>query len=452
MGAKIRSAESYMLRIKTICKEIERKNSMNKTGFSAADILLPAKGNYETWAVVACDQFTSQPEYWEEVDKIVGDDPSALRVILPEAQLSDGHTEEHIAKINETMRQYLSDGVFEEHPDSMIYLERIQSDGRIRRGLIGKIDLEEYDYSPDSSSLVRATEGTVLDRIPPRQAVRRDAALELPHIMLLIDDPENTVIGPLADCCGEKGTGCCGKLYDFDLMMKGGHATACLLTDEQKKSVSEALEKLAESPLLFAVGDGNHSLASAKAHYEEEKSKAGPGSENTLLSRYALVEVVNLYDDALEFEPIHRVLFDIDPLALLEDLKKTFPGAHGPAETGEPCAHQCPHGVHIIRYAHAGAESKVCIPKPPAQLEVGTLQAFLDDYLKKNGGRIDYVHGDEVAIELGKKENCIAFLLPAMDKNDLFRSIIADGPLPRKTFSMGHAEDKRYYIEARRIK
>lgn len=430
----------------------ERKHDMSKNCFSAADILLPAKGNYETWAVVACDQFTSQPEYWEDVERIVGDEPSTLRVILPEAQLSDGHTQEHIAKINETMRSYLDGGVFTEHPDSMIYLERVQSDGRIRRGLIGKIDLEEYEYSPDSTSAVRATEGTVLDRIPPRQAVRRDASLELPHIMLLIDDPENTVIGPLTECC-EKGCGdCCESIYDFELMKKGGHAKACLLDDEQKKNVTAALDKLAEAPLLFAVGDGNHSLASAKAHYEEEKAKYGPGSEDTLLSRYALVEVVNLYDDALEFEPIHRVLFDVDPEALLADLMAAFPGAHGPADPNKACDHACPAGAHIIRYAYAGGESKVCIPNPPAQLEVGTLQGFLDDYLEKKGGRIDYVHGDEVTIELGKKEGCIAFLLPAMDKNDLFKSIACDGPLPRKTFSMGHAEDKRYYIEARRIK
>lgn len=427
---------------------------MSKTGFSAADILLPAKGNYETWAVVACDQFTSQPEYWESAEKIVGDEPSTLRVILPEAQLSDGHTDEHIAKINQTMREYLAGEIFEEHGDSMIYLERVQSDGRIRRGLIGKIDLEEYDYSPDSSSLVRATEGTVLDRIPPRQAVRRDASLELPHIMLLIDDPENTVIGPLADCDD--------KIYDFDLMLGGGHAKAFLVDEDHKAKAMEALEVLADSPLLFAVGDGNHSLASAKAHYEEEKAKAGPGSEDTLLSRYALVEVVNLYDEALEFEPIHRVLFDVDPAALLSDIVQAFPGARIVGESGEivgsskeeKCfGDECNNaGAHRIRFAWAEGEGTLCIPKPPAQLEVGTLQGFLDTYLEVKGGRIDYVHGDEVTIELGRKEGCIAFLLPAMDKNDLFRSIIADGPLPRKTFSMGHAEDKRYYIEARKIK
>ena len=404
---------------------------MNKTGFSPADILLPAGGNYETWAVVACDQFTSQPEYWERVEETVGDQPSAFRLILPEAQLSDGHTEEHIAKINQTMLEYQEQGVFQEYPDSMIYLERVQSDGRVRCGVIGKIDLEEYDYSPDSSSLVRATEGTVLDRIPPRQAVRRNASLELPHIMLLVDDPEDRLIGPLKECDQ--------VLYDFELMEGGGHARGALLSDAQKQAVQETLSYLAEGqPLLFAVGDGNHSLASAKAHYEEEKAKGLPSAE---LARYALVEVVNLYDDALEFEPIHRVLFDVDPEDVLKELAETYPGTHEGEGEG-----------HSIRYAWEKGEGVLTVPGPKAQLEVGTLQTFLDDYLKKKGGRIDYVHGDDITIELGKKPGCLALLLPAMDKHDLFRSIAADGPLPRKTFSMGHAADKRYYIEARRIK
>ncbi len=403
---------------------------MSKMVFSAADILLPADGNYETWAVVACDQFTSEPDYWARVDRTVADNPSTLRMILPEAQLSDGHTKEHIAIINETMMEYDSQNIFREYPDAMIYLERIQSDGKIRKGLIGKIDLEEYDYSPDSSSAVRATEGTVLDRIPPRQAVRRNAPLELPHIMLLADDPENKLIGPLAKCSQ--------LLYDCDLMEGGGHVKGFLLTKAQQEAVQKALAELAQAPVLFAVGDGNHSLASAKAHYEEEKAK---GLASAQLSRYALVEVVNLYDDALEFEPIHRVLFDIDPADVMKELKNYYPET----DTGQGEG-------HVIRYACAGIEGYLTVPDPQAQLEVGTLQRFLDDYIAKKGCRIDYIHGDEVALELGKKRGNIAFLLPAMDKHDLFRSIAADGPLPRKTFSMGHAQDKRYYIEARKIK
>ncbi len=407
---------------------------MSKTGFSAADILLPSKGNYETWAVVACDQFTSQPEYWERVEATVGEEPSTFRIILPEAQLSDGHTEEHIAKINATMKEYLDTGVFKCYPDAMIYLERVQSDGKVRRGLIGKIDLEEYDYSKGSTSLVRATEGTVLERIPPRQAVRRDAPIELPHVMLLIDDVNNSVIGPLSACED--------VLYDFDLMEGGGHAKAWLVPEELKAEAMKALEALADAqPLLFAVGDGNHSLASAKALYEEEKAKFGPGSEETLPSRYALVEIVNLYDDALEFEPIHRVLFDVDAKALLDEFKAAYPSAMEGKGEG-----------HVIRYAYEGGEGYITVTQPTAQLEVGTLQSFLDQYIKEHGTKIDYVHGDEITIELGKKPGCLAFLLPAMDKGDLFKSVINDGALPRKTFSMGHAEDKRYYIEARKIK
>ncbi len=407
---------------------------MSTTGFSAANILLPADVDYETWAVVACDQFTSQPEYWERVEAAVGNKPSTLRVILPEAQLSDGRTEEHIAKINSTMREYLETGVFKEYPDAMIYLERVQSDGRVRKGLIGKIDLEEYDYSARSTSLVRATEGTVLERIPPRQAVRRDAAIELPHVMFLIDDVDNTVIEPLK--------GCEEVLYDFELMEGGGHAKAWLVPEELKANACKALEKLAdEQPLLFAVGDGNHSLASAKALYEEEKKKFGPGSENTLPSRYALVEVVNLYDDALEFEPIHRVLFDVDAQELLEAFKAEYPGTYEGKGDG-----------HVIQYAYEGADGFITVPDPKAQLEVGTLQSFLDKYIGEKGFGIDYVHGDEITFQLGKKPGSMAFLLPAMDKGDLFKSVINDGALPRKTFSMGHAEDKRYYIEARKIK
>lgn len=407
---------------------------MSKTGFSSADILLPVGVDYETWAVVACDQFTSQPEYWERVDAAIGDKPSTLRIILPEAQLSDGHTEEHIAEINSTMKEYLETDVFKEYPDAMIYLKRIQSDGRVRKGLIGKIDLENYDYTVGSNSPVRATEGTVIERIPPRLAVRHDAAIELPHAILLIDDLDNTVIGSLTDCDE--------VLYDFDLMEGGGHVKAWLVPEELKDSACKALEKLADrQPLLFAVGDGNHSLASAKVLYEEEKQKFGPGSENTLPSRYALVEVVNLYDDALEFEPIHRVLFDVDAPALMEALKAEYPGTYEGKGKG-----------HVIQYAYEGAEGFITIPNPKAQLEVGTLQSFLDKYIEEKGVGIDYVHGDEVTIELGKKPGCMAFLLPAMDKGDLFKSVINDGALPRKTFSMGHPEDKRYYIEARKIK
>ena len=418
-------------------------------GFYPADILLPKDADMTKWAVVACDQFTSQPEYWQAVEETVGDAPSTLRLILPEARLNDPEVDSHIRSINGSMQNYLDEGVFkalpdslinramddylardifQTYPDSIIYIERTQSDGRVRRGLIGMVDLEQYDFTPGSGALIRATEGTVLSRIPPRVRVRQDAPIELPHVMLLIDDPERTVIEPLASAGGEME-----KLYDFDLQQGGGHLAGWRLTAAQTDAAAEALAALCTeaetekkyglkgaAPLLFAVGDGNHSLATAKQCYENLK-KVTPESERAALpARYALVEVVNNHDDALTFEPIHRVVFGVEPEALLEAFKAYYPGAHEGRGEG--------------------------------QLAVGTLQAFLDSYVQDHGGEIDYIHGDEVTDELGSKPGNIGFKLPAMGKEQLFKTVMADGVLPRKTFSMGHAQDKRYYVEARKIK
>jgi len=308
------------------------------TCFSAADILLPnfehTKG--ETWAVVACDQFTSEPEYWQKAEALVGDAPSALRLILPEAYLEE--TEARVPIINRTMREYL-DGVLTEHKSSMIYLERTQSDGKVRRGLIGKIDLEAYDYKKGASSAVRATEGTVTERIPPRVAIRRDAVLELPHVMVLIDDEDKTVIEPLAAHKGElRGA------YDFDLMLGGGHVSARFLGERDMARVISALEALADpalvqrkygvdsESLVFAVGDGNHSLASAKAAYEEVKAAIGEKAASEHPARYALVELVNLHDEALEFEPIYRVLFGVSPEEVMTELEAYAKSLSGDAD------------------------------------------------------------------------------------------------------------------------
>ena len=416
---------------------MERKE-FERIGFAPADILLPADCDWEKWAVVACDQFTSQPEYWDKVEQNAGDAPSAFRLILPELYLSGDDTEDRIKAIHEAMDKYLQDGVFKTYEDAFIYLERVQSDGRVRRGVIGMVDLECYDYNKGSTSLVRATEGTVLERIPPRQAVRREASIELPHIMLLIDDPDNTVIGPLADC-----SEC---LYDFDLMEGGGHAAAYLVPDDKKQGVADALNKrldaCGESQLLFAMGDGNHSLATAKACYEELKQEIGAEAAASHPARWALAEVVNLYDDALTFEPIHRVMFDVDPVKVLEGLKEYYPNHKDGADEA---------AGHVIEYVTEEGNGFITIMDSDSNLPVGTLQKFLDEYLKNNSGSIDYIH-DEVAREFGARPNCIAFMLPPMEKDSLFESIISDGALPRKTFSMGHAEDKRYYIEARKIR
>lgn len=421
----------------------------NRLGFYPADILLPKDADMTRWAVVACDQFTSEPEYWEGVEKTVGNAPSTLRLILPEAKLNDPNVEAHIADINSQMTKYVDGGVFETLPASLIYIERTQSDGKVRHGLIGKVDLDQYDYTPGSGALIRATEGTVLSRIPPRVKVRQDAPIELPHVMLLIDDPDATVIEPLT-----AGTADMKPLYDFDLQAGGGHLKGWKLSDAQTDAVADALEGLtapeqmerkygmkSSAPLLFAVGDGNHSLATAKTCYENLK-KVTPESEwPNLPARYALVEVVNNHDDALQFEPIHRVLFGVEPEKVLEAFLAFYPGAHEGRGEG-----------HTIAYTHAGGTGSITVPHPAVQLAVGTLQAFIDAYLKEHGGEVDYIHGDEVTDKLGAKPGNIGFKLPAMGKEQLFKTVMADGVLPRKTFSMGHAQDKRYYVEARKIK
>ncbi len=418
-------------------------------GFYPADILLPKEADMTKWAVVACDQFTSQPEYWQAVEETVGDAPSTLRLILPEARLNDPDVDSQIRSINGSMQDYLDRDVFQTLPESLIYIERTQSDGRVRRGLIGMVDLEQYDFTPGSGALIRATEGTVLSRIPPRVRVRQDAPIELPHVMLLIDDPDRTVIEPLAAASGEME-----KLYDFDLQQGGGHLTGRRLTAAQTEAAAEALAGLCTeaemerkygmrgaAPLLFAVGDGNHSLATAKQCYENLKKTTPESQWAGLTARYALVEVVNNHDDALTFEPIHRVVFGVEPEKLLEAFMTYYPGAH--EGTGEG---------HTIAYTYAGHTGFVTVPQPKVQLAVGTLQAFLDDYVKANGGEVDYIHGDAVTDELGAKSGNIGFKLPAMGKEQLFKTVMADGVLPRKTFSMGHAQDKRYYVEARKIK
>lgn len=417
--------------------------------FKPADILLPQNCDYDKWAVVACDQYTSQPEYWDRVAQTVGGAPSALHMILPESSLEGPNVEQDITEINLTMAHYLRGGRFRELPCSLIYVERWLENGKCRRGLVGMIDLEQYDYEPGASTPIRATEGTVMRRIPPRVKVRKNAPIELPHVLLLADDPNKTVIEPLAAQTGEMEV-----LYDFRLMEGGGHLKGWRLNRVQMGTVAGALSALADrdyfqtryrakgkQPLLFAVGDGNHSLATAKECYERQKERCTSERAAALPARYALVELTNLHDDSLEFAPIHRVIFDTDPKALLADLLAFYPGAHLGGGEG-----------HVIQFVHSQGMGKLTVPDPEAQLAVGTLQNFLDKWLASHTGRIDYIHGDEVARDMGLREGNIAFLLPAMDKDQLFPTVIFDGVLPRKTFSMGHANDKRFYLEARKIR
>ncbi len=424
-------------------------NRFDNIGMRPADILLPKGCDMTKWAVVACDQFTSQPSYWEEVERLVGDAPSTLRLILPELRLNDADVDEQIAAINGSMTRYLEEGLFETYPQSIFYIERTQSDGTVRHGLVAAVDLEQYDYTPGSGSLIRATEGTVLERIPPRVRVRKDAPIELPHVMLLIDDPERTCIEPIT--AGRDGM---EQLYDFDLMMGGGHLRCWKLTSEQMEALAGALEVLASpeamerkyglagaAPLLFAVGDGNHSLATAKTCYENWKKVTPEDQWGSLPARYALVEIVNLHDGALQFEAIHRVVFGVSPEEVLAAFRAAYPNAYEGRGEG-----------HTIEMVWEGEDRFLTVPDPKVQLAVGTLQSFLDQYCGDHGCQVDYIHGEDVTRELGGKAGNMGFLLPAMGKDQLFKTVMADGVLPRKTFSMGHAEDKRYYVEGRKIK
>ena len=425
----------------------------HESPFRPADILLPRDCDLSLWSVVACDQYTSQPEYWQRVEERVGRAPSALRLILPESCLEGPDVETDIMEINTTMSRYLREGRFQEYPDSLFYVERTLDSGAVRRGLIGMVDLEQYDYEPGSDAPIRATEGTVLSRIPPRVAVRKNAPIELPHVMLLADDPDRTVIEPLSEHTDEME-----PLYDFELMERGGHLRGWRLTREQKEQVHTALSALADPAafrnryhlvedlpvLLFAVGDGNHSLATAKECYERAKKLTPPDQWDRLPARYALVELVNLHDDSLEFEPIHRVVFGVEPEALLEALADFYPNLIQGRGVG-----------HVFSYvASRWSRGELTVPHPRQQLPVGTLQTFLDDYLAgRPGARVDYVHGADVAQRLAlERKDAVAFLLPPMGKEELFPTVIHDGVLPRKTFSMGEAHDKRFYLEARRIR
>lgn len=417
-----------------------------KIPFKRGNILLPKNTDMTKWSVVACDQYTSEPEYWNSVREIVGSNPSTLNLTLPEIYLEESDVEERIKKINQNMEELVNMDFFNEYSDSMIYLERTQEDGKVREGLMGIVDLEDYSYEKGSQTLIRATEKTVIERIPPRVKVRENALLELPHIMILIDDEKKNIIESLKNKVTESDI-----VYDFDLMKNGGHIKGYLLNNETMDEVDERLKCLADKDyfenkygvkdkgiLLFAMGDGNHSLATAKACYENLKKEIGEKALSSK-SRYALVELVNLHSDALEFEAINRVIFNTDKDKLLNSLKEYY--TINKEGNGQE-----------FRVVTDNIDEAWYIENPKSNIAVGSIQMFLDDYLKDNVGKIDYIHGEDVTKSLASKDNNVGFIFDAMAKEDLFKTVILDGALPRKTFSMGHANDKRYYLEARKIK
>ena len=430
-------------------------------GIQIPQVYLPKRGtDLKKWAVIACDQFTSEPEYWNEVEQTVGDAPSTLNLTFPEVYLEKSGGEERIQNIQTTMKKYLDAGVFEAR-DGFIYVERSVA-GRTRKGIVLALDLERYDYTKGSSSLIRATEGTIVDRLPPRMKIREGAALEFPHILVLIDDPNRTVIEPLMAAKSKLE-----NIYDFDLMLDSGHLAGYAVSGDFENQVVEALRGLAQPEtfaakygigadqpvLLFAMGDGNHSLATAKAIWEKIKSQVGMDHP----ARYALVEIENVHDEGLEFEPIHRVLF-----GLKQDMYAALESAFGANYSYTPVA-SAEEMVKAVDNASGEKQAiglvgggkqfgVVEIANPSSNLPVGTIQAFLDPFVKNGGAeKIDYVHGQDVTVRLGLQPGNAGIYLPGMSKSDLFKTVILDGALPRKTFSMGEAREKRFYMEARKI-
>lgn len=409
--------------------------------FGPADILLPKSADMHRWAVIACDQFTSDAAYWQRVADTVGESQSTLHMILPEAHLGSADEAAIVKNINATMDQYLASDVFAAYPNSYIYVERTLLNGTVRPGLIGAVDLEEYNYNLGSVSAIRATEKTVLERIPPRQRVRKDAGIEFPHVLMLCDDDRKQLIEPIAALKKDLPL-----VYDFDLMEGGGHISGWLVNGQAAADFDARLNayidgvpaKYADldgAPVTLAVGDGNHSLATAKSCYEALK-QANPGVDlSSHPARFALVELENIHDDSQVFEPIHRILFHVDGKKLLQDLQAI-----------------CAEGGFEVEYVMGAERGVLQLDRNKGELAVAVLQEFLDQWMADNSCEIDYIHGDDEVAELAQQENAVGFLLPPMEKHQLFRGVISGGVLPRKTFSMGHAREKRYYLEGRKIK
>jgi len=431
-------------------------------GIKIPDLLLPKPGiDLGKWAVIACDQFTSEPEYWQQVETIVGESPSTYHMILPEIYLDTPEEERRIEATQHTMQHYLERGIFRKLQDFIYVLRTVN--GQTRRGLMVALDLEYYDFRKGAQTLVRATEGTILDRLPPRILIRQGAPLECPHILVLFDDPNDTVFGPIDEQIEQFK-----RIYDFELMLGSGHLSGLHLHDLAVKAhVFEALQALidpetfaekynlkpdAYHPLLFAMGDGNHSLATAKAIWEKLKPSVGLSHP----ARYALVEIENIHDPALTFEPIHRLLFDIhrdvnqamldfwgDRLRItdVQDMPSLMAAVDESASAGHLFGMVTREGPRLIE-----------VIKPGDNLPVGTLQKFLDYFMEIQGAaKVDYVHGTQILVEKGKETGNVGFYVPGIDKSDLFKTVILDGALPRKTFSMGEAREKRFYMECRSI-
>lgn len=429
---------------------------MEKT-FVPADILLPSvQYDPSQWACVACDQFTSEPEYWQKAWACAAGQPSTLRLILPEVYLnsdSPQRLQERIESIHEHMKVYRVE-ILRRKMHGFMYIERTQMDGSVRQGLVGCVDLEDYSYEKGAKPLIRPSENTVVERIPPRLAVRRGAVLELPHVMMLLDDPEKTVIEPLADACSDDALA-----YDFDLMLQGGHLCGWRITDEAvQQRVMAALERLAsrevfdarypaaagQPPLMMAVGDGNHSLATAKAHWDEIKTHLTEEERRDHPARLCLVELCNVHSPAIQMEPIHRLFTGTTGREVLAALTAWS------RENGLGLQHAAAQQT-ITLVDETGAGQTLGFASPTEPLAVGTAEAFVGHFLAGHpGAAVDYIHGADTVRALARKGG-VGLLMPDFAKSDLFKGVVLGGVLPRKTFSMGHAQEKRYYMECRDI-
>lgn len=403
---------------------------MIKDTFIPADILLPEGISLEKWSVIACDQFSSERDYWERVRERVDGAPSTLNMIIPEAYLDEIEEETEIKKISAAMDDCIKCGLLREIKDSFVYVERTQPDGRVRRGLVGVVDLEEYSFSGGEAAIL-ASEGTVLERLPARIRVRRAARLELPHIMTFIDDISETVIEPLSE-----KSNILPVLYDFDLMEGGGHIKGMRVTGGDADAVMSAMRGLhMKSKTLMVMGDGNHSLASAKVFWDELKQNLSENGRENHPARYALAEVNNVYDPAITFEAIHRVVFDIEPTELISALEKAVPQGND----------------YELRWITREKSGVINVSADCIGDMITVLQSFLDGYTKQKGGYVDYIHGEDSVSKLAQEERCLGLVIPAMNKAELFTTVANKGVFPRKSFSVGHAKDKRYYLECRAI-
>ncbi|MCR5495162.1 MAG: DUF1015 domain-containing protein [Treponema sp.] len=432
--------------------------NFNEMGVKIPEILLPKNLDVETWSVVACDQYTQDRDYWKNVEKAAAGKASTLNIILPEVYLNDSDKSARIKKIRENMKTYIEDGIFEDAQEEFIYVERTTAYGRVRHGLVCAIDLESYEWKPFSKALIRATEATIVERIPPRMEIRKGAPLESPHIMLLVNDPEHTLV----EATGEK-VKTSSPLYSGKLMQNSGSIEGWKVAGEENlEYVRKSLENLAEkntasdgSVFLFAVGDGNHSLATAKAVWDEYKKEHPEDKESRV--RYALVEIVNIYDTGLTFEPIHRVIFNTNAEELISQMEKELGGKRKELSSAEELEKSVKNSKADFGFVYLknGKQTYTLLSTEITDLAVSRLQPALDSYLKQisesKAPEIDYIHGAQEIFRLGAKENATGILLPPVAKDSFFATINGRGPLPRKSFSMGEADEKRFYLECRKL-